>query len=323
MENKLLGSASPHIRSNENTSTIMKDVLIALLPATLASIYFFRLAAVKLIVVSILAAVVAEFVSQKLMKRKTTIMDLSAIVTGLLVAMNIPASAPWWIALIGSAFAIIICKQLFGGLGNNFINPALAARAFLLASWPVIMTTWTSTGPDAMTTATPLGILKPGGEAVGEALPSLLNTFVGNIGGSLGETSALLLLIGAGYLLWRGVINWRAPLTFIGTVVIFTGIYAFTSLDPNASAIGLEFVMYQVVSGGLILGAFFMATDYSSSPITPKGQIIFGIGCGLLTSIIRLYGGYPEGVSYSILLMNVATPLIDKYTSPKVFGEVK
>ena len=323
MEKKLLGSASPHIRSNENTSTIMRDVLIALLPATLASIYFFRLAAVKLIVVSILAAVIAEFVSQKIMKRKTTIMDLSAVVTGLLVAMNIPASAPWWIALVGSAFAIIICKQLFGGLGNNFINPALAARAFLLASWPVIMTTWTSTGPDAMTTATPLGILKPGGEAVGEALPSLFDAFIGNIGGSLGETSALLLIVGAGYLFYRGVINWRAPLTFIGTVVVFTGIYAFTSLDPNASAIGLEFVMYQVVSGGLILGAFFMATDYSSSPITPKGQIIFGIGCGLLTSIIRLYGGYPEGVSYSILLMNVATPLIDKYTNPKVFGEVK
>ena len=323
MEKKLLGSASPHIRSNENTSTIMRDVLIALLPATLASIYFFRLVAVKLIVVSILAAVIAEFVSQKIMKRKTTIMDLSAVVTGLLVAMNIPASAPWWIALVGSAFAIIICKQLFGGLGNNFINPALAARAFLLASWPVIMTTWTSTGPDAMTTATPLGILKPGGEAVGEALPSLFDAFIGNIGGSLGETSALLLIVGAGYLFYRGVINWRAPLTFIGTVVVFTGIYAFTSLDPNASAIGLEFVMYQVVSGGLILGAFFMATDYSSSPITPKGQIIFGIGCGLLTSIIRLYGGYPEGVSYSILLMNVATPLIDKYTNPKVFGEVK
>lgn len=323
MEKKLLGSASPHIRSNENTSTIMRDVLIALLPATLASIYFFRFAALKLIVVSIIAAVVAEFVSQKIMKRKTTITDLSAIVTGLLVAMNIPASAPWWIALIGSAFAIVICKQLFGGLGNNFINPALAARAFLLASWPVIMTTWTSTGPDAMTTATPLGILKPGGEAVGDSLPSIFDAFVGNIGGSLGETSALLLLIGAVYLLWRGVINLRAPLTFIGTVIIFTGIYAFTSLDPNAPAIGLEFVMYQVVSGGLILGAFFMATDYSSSPITPKGQIIFGIGCGLLTSIIRLYGGYPEGVSYSILLMNVATPLIDKYTSPKVFGEVK
>ncbi len=323
MENRLFGSSSPHIRSDETTSTIMRDVLIALLPATLASIYFFRLSALILITVSILGAVVAEFVSQKIMKRKTTIGDLSAIVTGLLVAMNIPAAAPWWIALIGSAFAIIICKQMFGGIGNNFINPALAARAFLLASWPVIMTTWTSPGPDAVTTATPLAILKPGGEAASQALPSLFNAFVGNIGGSLGETSALLLIIGAIYLFARGIINWRTPFTYIATVAIITGIYAATGLDANAPAVGLEFVMYQMVSGGLMIGAFFMATDYSSSPITPKGQIIFGIGCGLITSIIRLYGGYPEGVSYSILLMNVATPLIDKYTSPKVFGEVK
>ncbi len=323
MEKKLFGSASPHIRSDETTSRIMGDVLIALLPALLASIYFFRFAALKLIIVAIVAAVASEFISQKIMKRKSTVSDLSAVVTGLLVAFNIPASAPWWIALVGSVFAIVICKQMFGGLGSNFINPALAARAFLLASWPVIMTSWTTPGPDAMTTATPLAILKPGGEAVGEALPTLWDAFVGNIGGSLGETSALLLLIGAIYLFWRGVINWRAPLTFIGTVAVFTGIYALTSLDPNASAVGLDFMMYQLVSGGLFIGAFFMATDYSSSPITPKGQIIFGIGCGLITSIIRLYGGYPEGVSYSILLMNVATPLIDKYTSPKVFGEVK
>lgn len=323
MEKRLFGSSSPHIRSEENTTRIMGDVLIALLPATLASIYFFRLAALKLIVVSVVAAVVAEFISQKLMKRRSTIGDLSAAVTGLLVAFNIPASAPWWIALIGSIFAIVICKQMFGGIGNNFINPALAARAFLLASWPVIMTSWTSTGPDAIATATPLGVLKPGGEAVGEALPSLFDAFIGNIPGSLGETSALLLLIGAIYLFWRKVINWRAPVTFIGTVIIITAIYAFTGLDGAASATGIDFVLYQLVSGGLFLGAFFMATDYSSSPITPKGQIIFGIGCGLITSIIRLWGGYPEGVSYSILLMNVATPLIDKYTSPKVFGEVK
>lgn len=323
MENRLFGSAAPHIRSEETTSRIMLDVLLALLPAVIASIYFFRLAALNLIVISVVSAVVAEFISQKIMKRTPTVNDLSAVVTGLLVAFNIPASAPWWIALIGSVFAIVICKQMFGGIGNNFINPALAARAFLLASWPVIMTSWTTTGTDAMTTATPLAILKPGGEAVGEALPSLFDAFVGNIGGSLGETSALLLLLGAIYLFWRGIINWRAPLTFIGTVAVITGIYAITGLDPNASAVGMNFVLYQLVSGGLFLGAFFMATDYSSSPITPKGQIIFGIGCGLITSIIRLYGGYPEGVSYSILLMNVATPLIDKYTNPKVFGEVK
>ena len=323
MEKRLFGSAAPHIRSEETTSRIMLDVLIALLPAAIASVYFFRLAALKLIIVGVASAVIAELISQKIMKRTPTISDLSAAVTGLLVVFNIPASAPWWIALIGSVFAIVICKQMFGGIGNNFINPALAARGFLLASWPVIMTSWTTPGADAIATATPLGILKPGGEAVGQALPSLMDAFVGNIGGSLGETSALLLLVGALYLFWRGIINWRAPLTFIGTVIVATGIYAMTSLDPNASAIGMDFVLYQLVSGGLFLGAFFMATDYSSSPITPKGQIIFGIGCGLITSIIRLYGGYPEGVSYSILLMNVATPLIDKYTNPKVFGEVK
>lgn len=323
MENRLFGSSSPHIRSEETTSRIMLDVLIALLPAVIASIYFFRFAALKLIIIGVVSAVVAEFISQKIMKRTPTINDFSAAVTGLLVVFNIPASAPWWIALVGSVFAIVICKQMFGGIGNNFINPALAARGFLLASWPVIMTSWTTPGPDAMTTATPLAILKPGGEAVGEALPSLFDAFVGNIGGSLGETSALLLLVGAIYLLWRGVISLRVPLTYIGTVVVITSIYAMTSLDPNSSAVGIDFVLYQLVSGGLFLGAFFMATDYSSSPITPKGQIIFGIGCGLITSIIRLYGGYPEGVSYSIILMNVVTPLIDKYTNPKVFGEVK
>lgn len=323
MENRLFGSSSPHIRSTETSSTIMRDVLIALLPATLASIYLFRLQAVIIIAVSVVSAVVAEFVSQKIMKRKTTIGDLSAIVTGLLVAMNIPATAPWWIALIGSVFAIVICKQMFGGIGNNFINPALAARAFLLASWPVIMTTWVQPGPDAVSSATILGILKPGAEATGDVLPGVFNAFIGNISGSLGETSALLLIIGAIYLFARRVINWRVPFTFLGTVAILTTIYAFTSLDANAPAIGVEFVMYHMVSGGLMLGALFMATDYSSSPITAKGQIIFGVGCGLITAIIRLYGGYPEGVSYSILLMNVATPLIDKYTSPKVFGEVK
>lgn len=310
MENMLYGSSSPHLRSEETISRVMIDVLIALLPATLASIYFFRFSAIKLIGLAVITAVVTEWGLQKIMKRPVTIKDFSAVVTGLLLAFNIPASAPWWIPVIGSAFAIAIAKQAFGGLGNNFINPALAARAMLLASWPVIMTNWVTPGADAVSTATPLAILK--GEAEG-SLPSLTKILVGNIGGSLGETSALLLILGGLYLLYRGIINWRIPFTYIATVMVMTLL-----LDG-----GFTNMIYHTLSGGLMLGAFYMATDYSSSPVTPRGHIIFGIGCGLLTSIIRIYGGYPEGVSYSILLMNVAAPLIDKYTAPKVFGEVK
>ncbi|WP_130806540.1 RnfABCDGE type electron transport complex subunit D [Senegalia massiliensis] len=310
MENMLYGSSSPHIRSKETISKIMIDVLIALLPATLASIYYFRFNAIKLIGISILTAVLTEWALQKFMNKPITINDFSAVVTGLLLAFNIPASAPWWIPVIGSAFAIAIVKQAFGGLGNNFINPALAARAMLLASWPVLMTNWVTPGADAVSTATPLAILK--GEAEG-TLPSITNVLMGNIGGSLGETSALLLIIGGLYLLYRGVITWKIPVSYIGTVMLMTLL-----LDG-----GFTNMIYHTLSGGLMLGAFYMATDYSSSPVTSKGQIIFGVGCGILTAIIRIYGGYPEGVSYSILLMNVAAPLIDKYTSPKVFGEVK
>ncbi|WIV10575.1 RnfABCDGE type electron transport complex subunit D [Proteiniborus sp. MB09-C3] len=310
MENKLIASSSPHIRSDETISRIMLDVIIALLPATLASIYFFRFNALKLIVLSVLSAVITEAIFQKARKKPVTINDLSAVVTGLLLAFNIPSSAPWWIPVIGSAFAIAIVKQFFGGLGHNFMNPALAARAMLLASWPTIMTEWVTPGADAVSTATPLAILKGQAEGI---LPSLTDMLMGNMGGSLGETSAILLIIGGIYLLYRGVINWRIPFTYIGTVAVI--MLAFGG--------GIQNTMYHLLSGGLMLGAFFMATDYASSPVTKKGQIIFGIGAGLLTSVIRLKGGYPEGVSYSILLMNVAAPLIDKYTGPKVFGEVK
>ncbi len=310
MDNKLIASSSPHIRSDETISRIMLDVIIALLPATLASIYFFRFNALKLIVLSIGSAVITEAIFQKARKQPVTINDLSAVVTGLLLAFNIPASAPWWIPVVGSAFAIAIVKQFFGGLGHNFMNPALAARAMLLASWPTIMTEWITPGVDAVSTATPLAIIK--GQAEG-TLPSITNMLMGNIGGSLGETSAILLIIGGIYLLYRKVINWRIPFTYIGTVAVI--MLAFGG--------GFENMIYHLLAGGLMLGAFFMATDYASSPVTKKGQIIFGIGAGILTSVIRLKGGYPEGVSYSILLMNVAAPLIDKYTSPKVFGEVK
>ncbi|MFA5524428.1 MAG: RnfABCDGE type electron transport complex subunit D [Tissierellales bacterium] len=310
MDNRLIASSSPHIRSDETVSRIMLDVIIALLPATLASVYFFKLNAFMLIALSVASAVATEAIFQKARKKPITINDLSAVVTGLLVAFNIPASAPWWIPVIGSAFAIAIVKQFFGGLGHNFMNPALAARAMLLASWPTIMTDWVKPGVDAVTTSTPLAILK--GQAEG-TLPSLTDMLLGNVGGSLGETSAILLIIGGIYLLYRGVINWRIPFTYIGTVAVI--MLAFGG--------GVENTAYHLLAGGLMLGAFFMATDYSSSPVTRKGQIIFGIGAGLLTAIIRLKGGYPEGVSYSILLMNIVAPLIDKYTSPKVFGEVK
>ncbi|SHH61088.1 electron transport complex protein RnfD [Caloranaerobacter azorensis DSM 13643] len=311
MDNKLIVSSSPHIRSDETISRIMLDVIIALLPATLASIYYFRFNALKLIVLAVLTAVATEALIQKLLKKPITVNDLSAVVTGLLLAFNIPSSAPWWIPVIGSAFAIAIVKQAFGGLGHNFMNPALAARAMLLASWPVIMTNWVTPGPEAVSTATPLAILK--GEAANQVLPSLKDVFFGNVGGCLGETSAILLILGGLYLLYRGVINWRIPFTYIGTVAVMMLIF-----DG-----GFNNMVYHIFAGGLMLGAFFMATDYASSPVTPKGQIIFGIGCGVITSVIRLYGGYPEGVSYSILLMNIVAPLLDKYTSPRVFGEVK
>jgi electron transport complex protein RnfD len=220
-----------------------------------------------------------------------------------------------WLPAIGSAIAIALVKQAFGGLGHNFMNPALAARAILLAAWPVHMTAWFQAGTDAISTATPLAILK-GLEGSIEQLPSLWEIIIGTPWGCIGETSNLALLLGAAYLLFRRIINWRIPFTFIGTVALLTWI-----IGPRGLFTGNG--IYHIFSGGLILGAFFMATDYSSSPVTPKGQIIMGIGCGILTSIIRIFGGYPEGVSYSILLMNIATPLIDRYTMPRIYGEVK
>lgn len=310
LENMLIVSSTPHIRSNETTSRIMLDVIIALVPAMIGSVFFFGLNALKLILISVAASIFFEAAIQKLFKKEITIKDYSAIVTGILLAFNLPANAPWWIPVFGAGFAIIIVKQLFGGIGSNFMNPALAARAALLASWPNIMSNFVK-GADAVAGATPLAMMKYG--SAGKQLPSMMNMFIGNIGGSLGETSALLLLIGALYLIIRKVINWKIPVVYIGTTCIMLLILG----------VGAEQLVYHILGGGLILGAFFMATDYSSTPVTPKGQIIFGIGAGLLTAIIRVKGGFPEGVSYSILLMNVASPLIEKFTGPKVFGRVK
>jgi electron transport complex protein RnfD len=287
----------------------MGDVLIALLPATFAGIYFFGIRALLVILISVISCVGFEALWQKLTKQKITVLDLSAAVTGILLAFNMPASVPLWIPVVGSAFTIIIVKQFFGGVGQNIMNPALAGRAFLLASWPVQMTTWTVDGVSA---ATALGILKEGNGA----LPSLWNAFIGNVGGCIGETSVLALLIGGAYLLYKRIISWHIPVVYIGTVFILTLILGRNgAVSTNA--------LYEILVGGLMLGAFFMATDYTTSPMTRKGQVIFALGCGIVTSVIRIYGGYPEGVSYSILFMNLFVPLIDKYVTPRVFGGAK
>ncbi|MCJ7714668.1 RnfABCDGE type electron transport complex subunit D [Candidatus Bathyarchaeota archaeon] len=302
-------SSSPHIKSNDSVQGIMRDVIIALLPATFAGIYFFGLQAFLVTLVSVLSCIGAEALWQKLTHRKITIGDLSAVVTGLLIAFNMPAAVPLWLPAIGGFFAIIVVKQFFGGIGQNIMNPALAARAFLLTSWPVHMTNFTV---DGVSTATALGILKEGG---GD-LPSLTNLFIGNVGGCIGETSVIALLIGAAYLLYKKIISWHIPVTYIGSVFILTFIFGRDGLMTGNA-------LYEILAGGLILGAFFMATDYTTSPMAKKGQLIFGVGCGILTAIIRIYGGYAEGVSYSILIMSLFVPFIDKFTALRIFGEVK
>lgn len=307
LDDMLIVSDSPHLRSaNESVRRTMLDVIIALIPATIGSIYFFGMNALMLVLVAVISAVIFEAGFQKLFKRPVRVGDLSAVVTGLLLALNLPATAPWWIAVFGSGFAIIIVKEFFGGIGQNFMNPALAARAAMVASWPGIMTNYVNT--DGMSAATPLAILKEGG-----SLPGIERMVIGNIGGVIGETSVILLLIGAAYLLIRKVIDWKIPVIYIATTAIMVLILG---EDVNE-------MIYHILGGGLILGAFFMATDYASSPVTPLGRIIFGVGCGVLTALIRVLGGMPEGVSYSILLMNVATPVIERWTKPRVFGEVR
>ena len=324
MENKLIVSSSPHVRTNKDTSYIMKQVVIALLPATLAALFFFRLSALNVIFFCVTGSVGAEFLCQKISKQESTIGDFSAVVTGLLLAFNVPASLPWWMCLLGAAFAIIVVKMVFGGIGNNFVNPALAARAFLLASFPVAMTLWTRTGVnwvssgniDAYTTATPLSFLKAGSNGVSSLADSGISTsnmLIGNIGGCIGETSAVLIILGGLYLMYKGIINYVIPTFYICTVAILMFILG---------GFNFTFVIYELLAGGLMLGAFFMLTDYTTSPMTKKGQIIYAVLACLITTVIRLYGGYPEGVSYSILLVNIMTPLIDKYTKTKVFGEV-
>lgn len=309
MEIKLIGSSSPHIRSDETTQNLMLDVIIALMPALAASIYYFGMKAAILLLVSVISAVVTEYLCQRFMNRPITVTDLSAVVTGILLAFNLPAGAPWWIAVIGSAFAIGIVKQVFGGIGFNFLNPALAGRAFLMASWSSHMAGgFVNPATDAVASATPLTMIK--GAASGQ-LPSLWDMFIGNIPGVIGETSSILLLIGGIYLIYKGTIKWIIPVFYIGTVALLALIFDAGNLP------------YHILGGGLILGAFFMATDFATSPVTDKGKVIFAVGAGMLTMFIRKMGGYPEGVSYSILLMNILTPMIDKYVKPQVFGLAK
>ncbi len=307
MANNMIVSVSPHIYAKETTQTIMRDVLIALCPAVLASIIFFGVRALLVEALCVVVAVFCEWAFEKIVKRPSTITDLSAAVTGLILALNLPVSIPLWQAAFGAFVAIVMVKQLFGGIGQNFANPAITARVIMLVAFSGAMTSWTAPAfADAVSSATPLSLIASGEL---ESLPTLAQMFLGARGGSMGETSCLALLIGGIYLIARRVITWHTPVAFIGTVLVLT---ALLGQQP----------LYQVMAGGLFLGAFFMATDYTTSPPTPAGKVIFGIGCGILTVAIRVWGNYPEGVSFSILLMNIVNPYICQWTRSKPFGGV-
>ncbi len=350
-EKHLILSQAPHIHSSQNVTVIMWIVFASLMPAAINSVMIFGTNALIIMLLSVAAAILAELLIRLFLKRSLTIHNGSAAVTGLLMAMNVPPQSAWWLAPIGSFFAIIIVKELFGGLGFNIFNPALAARAFLMASWPAEMTTkWftfkngsilsgnidmvssasiSQNAIDAISGATPLQSLKAvpaiaaqTGLDPAEMYHVLISNNMlkslawGNIGGVIGETSAIMLLIGGAILLLTKIIKWHIPAAYIGTFsIIILTYYSVTGFD-----VPLKMLLFHLLSGGLMLGAFFMATDMVTAPITEKGMIIFGAGCGILTAIIRLYGGYPEGVCYSILLMNAVVPLIDRYIKPKVFG---
>jgi electron transport complex protein RnfD len=343
MEGKLYVSSSPHIADRESVPKIMISVTLSLIPAGLGAIYFFGLRSLWIMLISIAAAVGTEAVIQVLRKKPVTISDGSALLTGLLLAYNVSVQVPLWMPAVGSIFAIAVGKQVFGGLGYNPMNPALLGRAFLLASWPTHMTLFnnsvprdgTVSGIDVITQATPLNVLKQSKEvlanasdypvekvteahqAIAQLYDSIDTLFIGRIGGCIGETSGMLLLVGAVFLLYKRYIGWKIPFSYVGTVALLSWIFGGTEGLFTGN------VLFHIFSGGLILGAFYMATDMVTSPVTFKGRIIFGVGCGVITVLIRQLGGYPEGVSYSILLMNLVVPLIDRYTRPKVFGGEK
>lgn len=312
MEDKLIVSYAPHIRKERYISTSMRDVLIALIPALIGSVFFFGIRSLIVVAVSVTTCVLSEYMWNKLLKKKNSITDLSAAVTGVLLAFCMPPSIPLYMVIFGGVFAIIIVKCFFGGIGHNIVNPALAARAFLLACWPVAMTDWTIPKADAVSGATPLAVMKGVGEG---SLAKYTDLFFGtNIGGCIGEVSALLLIIGGIYLIARKVITPVVPVTYILTVGIFGFIFSKNGLFNG------DFI-YSIFAGGVFLGGIFMATDYTTSPLTSKGQILYAFLAGIITGVIRVYGGYPEGVTYAILIMNIATPLIDKAVVPKTFGK--
>ena len=328
--NLLKVSPSPHVHTTQSVKSIMYGVVIALLPALAVAIYFFGLDALRVTLIAVASSVFFEWVIQKyLLKGELSVTDGSAIITGILLAFNVPSSLPWWMIVLGSLVAIGVAKMSFGGLGKNPFNPALIGRVFLLISFPVDMTTWPvnrfvhALHPDAITGATPLGLLKEGiknGESMKALLheiPDKLHLFIGNTGGSLGEVSALAIVLGGLFLIYRRIITWHIPVSYILTVFVFTGILFLVNPEKYVDPV------IHLFAGGLMLGAFFMATDMVTSPMTYKGMIIFGVGAGLLTTIIRVWGAYPEGVSFAILIMNAATPLINQSIKPKRFGEVK
>ena len=323
---KLIATSNPHIRSNETTRSIMLDVIIAMLPALVWAVIWFGVKALTLTAVSVIGCMFWEWLYRRLMKKPQSVGDLSAVVTGMLLAFVCPVTTPYWMIIIGGFFSIVVVKQLFGGIGKNFVNPALAGRAFLLGSYAGVMTTWIDatqnkaplmgSTADIVTAATPLAYMKTGNMAGLTETYSVMDMFLGKTGGSLGEISAAMLILGGLYLIWRKVINWQTPVAYIATVAVLSFLF------PKAGS-SLEWMLYSVFGGGLMLGAFFMATDYATSPVTKKGQLVFGIGCGLFTVLIRYFGSYNEGVCYSIMVMNLCVALIDKYTKPTRFGVVK
>ena len=340
LNRKLMVSSSPHIKTEDGTRSIMLDVIIALIFPLIMAIYFFGWRSLTLTLTSVAASIAFEWLYRRLLKKPSTIHDLSAVVTGILIAFNLPVSAPLWLPVVGAFFAIVVVKQLYGGLGKNFMNPALAARAFLL-SWPGLISFWTrplvnsgislfgnvtrdTVAIDAIASATPLAKMKIGilpsvvsQQFDGDVAYTLQDTFLGNIPGCIGEVSALVLIAALIYLLIRKVITWHIPIAYIGTVAVLTFLFPLGGNDP------ITWMLYSISTGGLMLGAVFMATDYTTSPVTAKGRLIYGIGCGLITVLIRYFGSYSEGVSYSILIMNLLVWTIDKYVKPRRFGVKK
>ena len=307
MENtKLIIAYPPYTKNTDSIEKVMYTVILALLPAMVAAVYFFGVRALMLILVCGISAMGFEYIVNKIRKQEVACFDGSALVTGILLALNLPSNFPYWMAIIGSFVAIVVVKQLFGGLGFNVFNPALAARVFLLISFPVAMTIWPVPFVDMQTAASPLGVLKTEGLAAANSI-TLWQAFIGKVGGSLGETSALALLLGSIVLFWKRYITWIIPVSFIGSTLAFVGIFHYLHPLEYASP------LWHFACGGLLLGALFMATDMVTSPVSRRGQFVFGLGCGLLTGIIRLFGGYPEGVSFAILIMNGFVPLIDKW----------